>query len=195
MKLLKTSTRARIAGFTLPEALIATSVFSLLVLGIVAANLFGLRWYQIGQTKLTATTSAREVIGKMSDELRNCDNAIVGNVSNGLFLAHVSGEAQTGNGLMIYATTNTNSYVLYYLNYTNRTFIRYTTDLATNKIVARSVTNSVIFTAQDYKGIVLTNDQNNRVIRCSLQFYSATPQSPVADYYQLQTAIAPRSQN
>ena len=185
----------RAAGFTLPEALIATTVFALLVLGIVSANIFGLKLNQIGQTRLLATDSAREVISEMTDELRNCNNAIVGNVSNGLFAAHVNGEAQTGNGLMIYATTNTNNYVLYFLNATNQAFIRYTTDSQTNRTVAQNVTNAVIFQAQDYLGNVLTNSQNNHVIRCLLQFYSTTPQNPVADSYQVQTAVAPRSQN
>ncbi len=183
------------AGFTLAEALIATTVFTLLVLGVVGANIFGLKLNQIGQTKLIATDSAREVVSKMTDELRNCENAIVGNVSNGMFVAHVNGEAQTGNGLMIYATTNTNSYVLYFLNSTNQTFIRYTTDSQANTVVAQNVTNAVIFRAQDYLGNVLTNTQNNHVITCLLQFYSTTPQNPVADSYQLQTSVAPRSQN
>ena len=183
------------AGFTLPEALIATTVFTFLVLGVVSANLFGLRWYQIGQTKMLATDSAREVINRMSDELRNCNDAIVGNVSNGLFQAHVSGEVQKGNALIIYATTNTNSYVLYFLNSSNQNFIRYTTDLLTNLVVARNVTNATVFQSQDYKGNTLTNNQNNHVIRCLLQFYTAANPSPAADAYQLQTAVAPRSQN
>ncbi len=185
----------RTAAFTLPEAIIATALFALLVLGIVSINLFGLRWYQIGQTQLLATGPAREAIAKMSDELRNCNNAIVGNVTNGVFLAHVNGEAQIGNGLMIYATTNTNSYVLYYLNPTNQNFYLFTTDSGTNSVVAQSVTNAVVFQAQDCLGNVLTNNQNNLVIHCSLQFYSAPPQNPSPGYYQLQTSVAPRSQN
>lgn len=183
------------AGFTLPEALIATTVFTLLVLGVVGANIFGLKLNQMGQTKLIATDSAREVVSKMTDELRNCESAVVGNVSNGLFVAHVAGEVQSGNGLMIYATTNTNSYVLYFLNSTNQTFIRYTTDTQISSVVAQNVTNSVIFQAQDYLGNVLTNEQDNHVINCVLQFYSTNPQNPVADSYQLQTAVAPRAQN
>jgi type II secretory pathway pseudopilin PulG len=187
--------RRTAAGFTLPEALIATAVFALLILGIVSVNLFGLRWYQIGQTKMIATDSAREALGQMSDELRNCNNAVVGNVTNGTFLAPVDGEAQTGNGLMIYATTNTNSYVLYFLNVTNQNFIRYSTDWGTNVVIAQTVVSTNLFQVQDCLGNVMTNNQNNRVIYCSLQFYSALPQNPSAQYYQLQTAVAPRSQN
>jgi hypothetical protein len=184
-----------VAGFTLPEALISTALFALLVLGIVSVNLFGLRWYQIGQNKMVVTDSAREAVGRLSDELRNCNNAFVGNVTNGSFVAHVDGEAQTGNGLMIYTTTNTNSYVLYYVNATNQSFNRFTTDLATNIIIAHSVTNTNVFQVQDYLGNVQTNNQNNRVIYCSLQFFAAPNQSPAFVNYQIQTAVAPRSQN
>jgi hypothetical protein len=183
------------AGFTLPEALIATAIYTLLVLGIVSSNIFGLRLYEIGQAKMLATDSARKAIGKMSDELRCCSTAMVGNVSNGVFLGHVAGEPLTGDGLMIYATTNTNSYILYFLNTADQTFIRYTTDLGTNSVIAQSVTNVTVFQAQDYLGNVLTNSQNGCVIRCSLQYYSAPPQSPVPGYYQVQTAVAPRSLN
>lgn len=183
------------AAFTLPEALIATALFSLLVLGIVSANLFGLRWYQIGQTKMLATGSARMAIGKMTDELRVCTSAIVGNVTNGNFVAHVNGELQSGNGLLIYTTTNTNNYVLYFLNTTNQNFYRFESDIGTNVIIAQTVTNADVFEAQDYTGTVMTNLQNNRLIHCSLQFYSYLPQSPSPDYYQLQTSVAPRSQN
>jgi prepilin-type N-terminal cleavage/methylation domain-containing protein len=183
------------AGFTLPEALIATALFSMLVLGIVSVNLFGLRWYQIGQNKMVITDAAREAVGRLSGELRNCNNAFVGNVSNGTFVAHVDGEAQTGNGLMIYTTTNTNSYVLYYVNTTNQSFNRFTTDLGTNVVIANSVTNGNVFQVQDYLGNVQTNNQNSRVIHCTLQFFSALNQDPAVAIYQVQTAVAPRSQN
>src|SRR5579863_9490340 len=78
------------AAFTIPEMLIATSLFAILVLGIISANLFGLRWYQLGQTEMIATDSARMGIGRLTGELLNCNDAMVGNVTNGTFLAHVA---------------------------------------------------------------------------------------------------------
>lgn len=190
-----TRSRRRSAAFTLPESLIATTVFTFLLLGIVGANIYCMKWCQIGQNKMLATDSARKAIGKLSDELRTCNNAIVGNVTNGVFLAHLNNELQTGNGLMIYPTSSTNSYVLYYLNPTNQSFFRFSTDVGTTALVAQSVTNTTVFLAQDCLGKVLTNNQNNRVICCSLQFYSTPPQSPAANYYQLQTSVAPRALN
>jgi prepilin-type N-terminal cleavage/methylation domain-containing protein len=183
------------AAFTLPEMLIAVTLFALLVMGIIGANLFGLRWYQLGSTEMVATDSAREGIGKLTDELRNCNDAMVGQVTNGTFLAPVAGEQQTGNGLLIYASTNTNNYVLYFLNPTNQTFLRFTSNPATNFIIAQNVTNTNVFQLQDCFGNLLTNNQNNCVIHCSLQFYSYTAQSSAATSYQLQTSVAPRSMN
>jgi type II secretory pathway pseudopilin PulG len=46
-------------GFTLPEMLIAMTVFMLMIGGIIAANLFGLRMFQVTATKLNATTWSR----------------------------------------------------------------------------------------------------------------------------------------
>ncbi len=184
------------AAFTLPEVLVAASIFSFLVIGIVSANLFGLKWYQIGQTKLLATDTARAAMGRMTDELRNCNSNIVGNVTtNGIFTAHVEGEAQTGNGLLIFPTTNTNNYTAYFLNKGDNTFRRYTYPGGTTNIIARMVTNAVIFRVQDFRGNVLTNTQNNRLIRCSLEFYSTQPKNPVSDYYKLETMVAPRALN
>ena len=202
MKFAKTNSSSRrkglpTAGFTLPEALIATALFAMLVLGIVSVNLFGLRWYQLGQNKMVITDAARESVGRMSSEIRNCNSVFVGIVTNGTFLAHVDGEQQIGNGLMIYPTTNRNNYVLYYMD-TNQNLNRFATDIATNVLIASSITNTNIFQVQDYLGNVQTNNQNNRVIYCSLKFYMSplrVAQSPSPVNYQLQTAVAPRSQN
>ena len=47
-------------GFTLPEILIAMTVFLLVLIGIIAANLFGLKMFQITKTKLNVTTWSRQ---------------------------------------------------------------------------------------------------------------------------------------
>ena len=65
-------------------------------------------------------------------------------------------------------------------------------------MVARTITNTVVFRAQDYLGRVLTNNQNNRVIGLNLQFYQI--EFPVYligpgyyfDYYELRTKITRR---
>jgi hypothetical protein len=45
---------------------------------------------------------------------------------------------------------------------------------------------------QDYLGNVITNNQDNRVIRCILQFYQTAPNTPVPMSYTLDTAVCRR---
>ena len=183
----------RQAAFTMPEMLIAVVLFILVVGGVIGANLFGLRMFQITENKLTATSAARKAMGMMTDEIRNCKSTWVGNVSNGVFVAHLDGEAQTGNGVMICPTTNNASFVIYFVNASDQSFRRTTSTPVTTAVLARSVTNTVIFRAQDCLGNVLTNNQNNRVIHFNLDFLQPPRFGVVADYYKLETSVTRRA--
>src|SRR5258706_15697524 len=79
--------RARSAAFTLTELLVAITIFSFVVVGVVSANLFGLKMFRISQNKLLSSDGARHAIGKMADEIRNANSLYVGDVSNGIFYA------------------------------------------------------------------------------------------------------------
>jgi hypothetical protein len=66
-------------------------------------------------------------------------------------------------------------------------------------IVANSITNQLVFTAENFKGQVLTDNENNRVIGLTLQFYQiAYPIVQIGpgsyyDFYQLRTKITRRA--
>lgn len=181
------------AAFTLPEMLIAVVLFLLVVGGVIGANLFGLRMFQIMENKLTATSAARRAIGIMAEEIRNCRSTSVGTISNGVFVAHLDGEAQTGGGVMICPTTNSAKYILYFVNPSDQSFRRTTSTPGTTTVLARSVTNKVAFRAQDYLGNVLTNNQNNRVIHLNLDLLQPARFGVVADYYKLETSVTKRA--
>jgi len=184
------------AGFTLPEILIAMAVFLLMLGGILVANVYGLKMFQINEAKLNAITWSRQTIGQMAAEVRSCDNMSVGNMTtNGVFVGLLNGEIQQGNGLLIYPTTNTSDFILYFANAPDQTF-RQTVGApgGTNTVIlADSVTNSIIFTAQDFSGNVLTNNQNNRVIHLTLEFYQPARFMLNADYYKLETSMTRRA--
>lgn len=184
-----------VQGFTLPEILIATMVFLLMVGGIIAANLFGLRMFQITETKLNATTWSRQTIEKIAGEIRTCDSVWVGNVNatNGEFVTLLDGETQRGTALLIYPTTATNKFTIYFVNPSDQTFRRTTDQPGTARILADSVTNTAIFAAQDLSGNVLTNNQNNRVIHLALEFYQPARFMQGADYYRVETAVTRRA--
>ena len=181
-------------GFTLPELMISITVFSFLVLGIVFANLYGLSMFRITETTLNATDDGRKVIGKMTDEIRTCSAAQVGNVRNGVFEGLLDGETQQGAGLLIQPTTNRTQYIIYFVNPSDQTFRRTTSTPDSASIVARSVTNELVFRAQDYQGNALTNNQNNPVFHVTLEFYQPKRQLQIADYYKLETSVTRRTE-
>jgi len=192
MKTLTTSTLKREAAFSLPEVLIASTLFVLLLGGVVGANLFGMRMFQLSETKLRASDGARKALGLMTDEIRKSTATWVGDVTNGSFVAALDGQPQTGSALLIQPSTNATSFVVYFLNPGDQSFRRSVTATAATTILAQTVTNTAIFTGQDFLGNTLTNNQNNRVIHATLEFYQQQPWLPVADYAKLETSVTRR---
>jgi hypothetical protein len=180
------------AGFTLTEILIASTLFVLVVGGIIASNLFGLQIFEMMQTKLQVMQWSRETIMQLRDEIHVCNSVAVGTVSNGNFTGYLDGETQQGNGLQIYPTTNTNSYILYFVNAADQTFRRTTDQPGSAVILADSVTNTLPFSAQDFLGNVLTNNSNSQVIHVVLEFYQPALFMQSADYYKLETSVKQR---
>ena len=180
-------------GFTLPEILIATAVFLLMLAGIIAANLFGLRMFQVTETKLNITTWSRETVEQITTEVHSCNSVSVGNITNGVFEGLLNGETQQGTALLVYPTTNTTNYIVYFVNSSDQTFRRTTDQPGSAEILADSVTNTIAFTAQDFSGNVLTNNQNNRVIHLTLEFHQPARFLQDADNYKLETSMTRRA--
>jgi len=184
------------SAFTLPEILIAMTVLGLVVAGILAANLFGMRMVQANETKLNATEWSRNTFGKITDQIHTCNSISILNVdTNGNFTGMLPGEAQQGNALQIYPSTNTDSFTMYFVNLSDETFRQtVATPGGTNTVIlADSVTNVIIFSAQDFSGNVLTNNQNNQVIHLTLDFYQPTSYMQNSYYYQLETSVTLRN--
>lgn len=180
------------AGFTLAEVLVSATLFVLLLGGIVGANLFGMRMFQLTQTKLKCGDGARKALGLLTDEIQRCNNTWVGNVTNGAFVGLLDGEPQTGSALMIQASANATNFAIYFLNSGDQSFRRSLSANGSTTIIAETVTNAAIFQAQDFLGNVLTNAQDNRVIHISLGFFQQQPWLPVADYARVETAVTRR---
>ena len=186
-------------AFTLAEVMIAAAIFSLAVIGVIYSHLFGLRMQGITQSKLASTEGARFALNRVKDEIRTAKTVLVGDGNSASFAEVPMGQPQAGNAVQIYATTNTNSFVRYFLDDNADALKRYDSNSRQTETVAGYVTNSVAFRAEDYLGKPLTNSQDNRVIRMTLEFYRL--QYPLVkigpgnlyDYYRLQTRISRRA--
>jgi len=178
-------------GFTLPEMLIALTIFLLLIGGVMAAHLFGLRMFQMTNNKLIVTQWSRQTIESLTDQIHGCYNVQVVNVAtNGSLMTLLDGETRQGNGLLIYPTADTNNWVVYFVKLADQTFRR--TDQAGNTVrLADSITNTLAFSAQDFSGNVLTNNDNS-VIHLTLEFYDPETYLVSADSYKLETSVKQR---
>lgn len=180
--------------------MVASALFSIVILGTVSANIFGLRMYQITKAKLGASDEAREAVSRLVNEIRSAKIVRVGNGSISAFTNIPMGDVQAGNAIQIYPTTNTTSpFIRYFWDATDMRFKRTTDGSSSSIIVANFISNQVVFRAEDHMGNVLTNFQNNRVINLKLEFFQI--QYPIVnigpgglfDYYKLETRITRRA--
>jgi prepilin-type N-terminal cleavage/methylation domain-containing protein len=211
--------RARRTGFTLPEILIAMTIFVVIIGAVVALQLFGVRIYYLASTKLTATHDGRKTINLIREQVREAKTIYIGNYNNsgssGTFSEVGDNTNQIGSALLLFPTTNTTYGTIFFqksdavasnfcsvsisgvtVDATGLIFSGSISGLATNALF---VTNNLCFQAENYSGTVLTNNNNNRVIHVTLQFCEL--EYPVAgigtnemyDYYQLHTRATRRT--
>jgi type II secretory pathway pseudopilin PulG len=181
---------------TLIELMVAMTVFSLLITLMVSSHVYGLKMYRIAEAKMSSTLSGRVALNRTRDEIRSGKMLYVGNGDAAAFTFIPDNTPHIGNALQVYPTTNLGNYIRYYLD-TNDSCLK---RLAQGRVsvVARYVTNQQVFHAEDFAGTILTNNQNNRVIRMTLEFYQwEYPVIKVGaggyDYFRLQTRVTRRT--
>jgi prepilin-type N-terminal cleavage/methylation domain-containing protein len=185
-------------AFTLPEIVIVMAIFSLLMVALASSQLFGLRMYNISETKLAATSDGRKALNEVRERIRQGKIVLVGNGDGASFTNITDNDPQIGNALQIYPTTNLNNFVRFYRDAEDSNLKKVTSNDLEPQIVARFITNQFIFQAEDFRGTVLTNDDNNRVIKMTLEFYKwEYPYATIGhgglyDYYRLQTRVTRR---
>jgi len=171
-----TAARSRHGAFTLAEMMFVVAIFSFIVAAIVAVQLFALRVYTLGSTKLSATTDGRETMNALRDAIRSSKIVYIGSYSNnGSFTRIPTGSLQMGNALEI-ATTNATrtNYIVYFLDNWDPTnkLVSISNGLSsTIQIQALYVTNYYCFFGENYLGQTNSDYENNTVIHVLLQFY------------------------
>lgn len=180
-------------AYTLLEMMVASGVFSLVILGILACHLAGLRFQQLIQPKLLNAQYERQTLGRLIEEVRCANSLQVGTGSLSTFTTAGPTNVQAGNALRIYTSTNTWQYIYYFHDLASGTVQRVPFQSASAVIIASAVTNHTIFTMQDFAGNALTNSQNNAVMSLLLQFYVASACHGIADSAQVRTKVTRRN--
>jgi hypothetical protein len=207
--------RRAVRGFTLAEMVITVGVFLFIFTGVmVAVQIFGLRIYTLAATKLVATAGGRKALNQIRDQIREGKMVSVGNCSSPSYSSFAligTTNSQQGNALIIYPTTNTAWYSIYYLD-TSTTTNRLIQFNVSNSVttytntLAKYLTNNIVFDARDWQNHIVTNDQsldNRLLIEVTMQFsqweypiaYVGTNGLNAYDYYQLRTRVFRRAWN
>jgi prepilin-type N-terminal cleavage/methylation domain-containing protein len=186
-------------GFTIPEFMITMAVSVLVMGGIITCHMMGLRMFEMTRAKLGASDDARRSINLLISELRSAKIVRVGSGGLKEFIPVSDGTAQIGSAIEVCASTNTNYWVRYYWDSSDQKVKRATAGSSSATVVASSVSNSTVFSVEDFSGAALTNDSQDYVVGLNLQFYQLQyPSVPIGpgqlfDYYQLQTRVTPRA--
>lgn len=182
-------------GFTLTQLLVASTIFLLVVLGMISGNFFGLRLMEVTQTKLGANDTTRKVLSKLEEDIQGARTVLIGTGSAASMSTPAAGASIQGNAIQLCISTNTNSYIRYYVD---RGLNRITNG-GTATVLVPSVTNAVAFRAESFRGTVLTNAQNTFVVGVTLQFSEIpSPRAPLGSNmffqsFQIQTRVSRRS--
>jgi prepilin-type N-terminal cleavage/methylation domain-containing protein len=187
------------SAFTLPELMVTMVLFTFVVGGVISSHIYGLKLFQLSRSKLGASDEARRAVGLLTEEIRTAKSIRIGTGSLAAFTPVGVSSAQTGNSIQIYPSSATNVFIRYFWDATDKRLKRTTNGLSSAYVVANAISNNVVFCAEDHLGNVITNNQNNRVIGLTLQFYQL--QYPFVeigpgglyDFYQLRTRITRRS--
>lgn len=188
-----------VCGFTLMELMVAMAVFTLLTAGVLSSHLTGMRMRKLTEAKLSGTASGRRALNEISEKVRTAKLLSVGTGDEASFKPVQVSAAQAGNALQICGTTNTQVFTRYYVDSAEKSLMRVSSDDLAPTIIARDITNTVVFTAEDFRGTVLTNSQNNRVIRMVLDFHqwvhplAKADGGAVYEFSRVQTRITRRA--
>lgn len=190
--------RASRAAFTLSEMMVATGLLLIVFGANMASHLFGMKIMEKINARAGASTEARRNISTLMAEICSAKSVAVGNGSQSSFSEIAIDAAQQGAALQIYPTTNTNTFVRYYLNAAAKTLNRMTNG-GSGVVVAGGVKNTDLFAAEDALGNTVSNNQNNCVIGLNLQFqqlqYTNISVGSNSFYtsYQVRTKLARRA--
>jgi Tfp pilus assembly protein FimT len=185
-------------AFTLTEMMITSSLATMVFAGMIMAHMVGWRMFQYSKSKLGGTDDARSAMSRLVEDIRTSKSVKIGTGTVSVFVERPVNAAQQGNAIQIYPTTSTNNYIRYFLN-SDSTLCRTTNGSSAKLVMANFITNQVVFTSENYQGVVLTNNENNRVIGLTMQFYQI--QYPIIkigsnefyDFYQLRTKVTRRT--
>lgn len=192
-----------VRAFTLAEMMVALTIFTVVMLGMVGVQMFGMRYDELVNSKLGASDKSRMGFDKLASDIRGAMVWKIGTGSTNNFTQCTTNTSQVGNSLQISYTSYTNptSYdVRYWFDTNNAWLCRMVSGSTQPSIIASSLTNttssSMTFRAEDYQGNLATDWLFKYVIVTTMEFaqyqYPLTKVGPgnYYNYYRIQFKVS-----
>jgi len=198
--------RCSARAFTLVELMIAMFIFVVMVLAVIYAQIFGLRFDELTRSKLGADEQSRIGFNDLVYDIRTAKAWYVGNGSASSFTQDTNAMNQQGNAIQLCATftsnsiVDTNGWIRYFFDTNNYRLCRLTNNGTANySIICSNLTNVMLFQGLNYNGSTQCDLAYKWVISTSLQFcqyqYPLTYVGPsyYYNFYQLRFMVAPHN--
>jgi len=195
------SSRQGERGFSLTDVMVASTIFLFVIGGVLTAHYSGMSMYKLMQEKLGANGATRKAFNILNTEIRSAASFRIGTGSATAFTELGVNTAQQANSIQLYPTTDTNNFIRYYRDTADKALKRLTSSAPTPTIVAEAISNTYIFTCENFAGTILTNRTGSCVVGIKLQYYqlpgSNIPIGTGKYYktYQLETKVNVRADN
>lgn len=161
-----------ISGFTLPNMLVSTSIFIMLIGGVVASHLFGLKLSEISRTILGATESNPIFAQTFFLDMHQVKKVMIGHGSHASFAEVSSSGPQIGSALQIQTGDDPDVYIRYFVDPSDHLLKRMTQESGSLETVTGFLIGTNVFSAQDFLGNTLTNKQGVAVIALDMDYSS-----------------------
>lgn len=179
-------------GRTLVEMMVASSLLSLVILGIMSSHIAGLRFTGFVMPKIQNAEYSRQLVSRVIEEIRCATSVSIGTGTVSSFTNAAANTPQVGNAIRVYPSDST-SFIYYFQDTNTWTVQRMDLNSTQAEVIADQVTNLVVFSMENFGGTVLTNPQNNCVLSLLLQMRRPTLVQGVSDTLQVRSKITRRN--
>jgi hypothetical protein len=156
--------------------MVSMTIFSLVIAGMIAGHIFGLKVFQLTRSNLGAADSGQMLNALLGTDVRAAQTVKLGRGDQRSFQELSPQETQQGNAIQLHASADTNDFIRYYVSEADKKLVVISSDGSRNRIVSEGLLSQNVFLAEDAAGRTLTNRQNSFVLAVNLQ-YSKVPGS------------------
>jgi hypothetical protein len=178
------------------------SIFLIVSGGVLVGHLFGMRLLEVNGPKSWTDQKSNRALRVLVADIRSAKLLLIGNGTLASFSSVNRNTTQVGNAIQVYPSTDTNVFIRYFWDAGD---LKRTLSGGPQTPVASSISNRLVFTAENYIGNVLTNFQNNSLIGVNLQFNesqyatnypnAAIGQGHYSEPYELRTRVMRRARD